>query len=167
MKPESENFEALQRLLALKRYEQPPPGYFNGFADRVLRRIDSGGDLHPLRGWERLPTSLSFKPALAGAFGLAVVGIYTFGLSVSHFVDEQTNQATASVVEPWPTESVRSGVPLQVEPAQASALRTDESLMASSMQPVISAGAPRGLFAPGAGLQRASLQPASFSLRGY
>ncbi len=167
MKPDSDNFEGLQRLLALKRYEQPPPGYFNSFADRVLHRIDSGEDLETLSWWRHLTAGFALRPALAGAFGLAVAGIYFFGLGVSHLVDQQTAQTSSPAIEPWPAESVVSALPLPVEAAQPSALRTEDSLMASSMQPVISAGAPRGLFAPGAGLRGATLQPASFSLRGY
>ena len=39
MDPDRQSFEALRRLLALKRHEQPPPGYYEHLRDRVLDRL--------------------------------------------------------------------------------------------------------------------------------
>jgi hypothetical protein len=120
MSPEQENFEALRRLLALKRHEQPPPGYFNHFSIQVIRRIQAG---------ERVPDSLlerlfmeapwfqrmwgilEAKPVLVGAFGAAVCGLMLAGLVYS----ENVNVAAAPVLlpppdpqEPTPTQLVES-----------------------------------------------------------
>jgi hypothetical protein len=92
MENESENFEQLKKLLALKKHEQPPPGYFNNFSGKVVSRLraerSSQGD--PLANFEkqapwlvRLWQALETKPMFAGAFGAAVCGVVLFGIVMS------------------------------------------------------------------------------------
>jgi hypothetical protein len=83
MSPEQENFDSLRKLLALKRHEQPPPGYFNGFSNRVIARIQAGekGDNALERlSWDgswfrRLWGLLDARPILAGAVGAGACGL--------------------------------------------------------------------------------------------
>ncbi len=84
MNRDAENFEQLRRLLALKRHEQPPPGYFNGFSRQVIVRIRSGDGAEEAAGLARLLEEVPWlrwlwaafqtKPILAGAFGALVCG---------------------------------------------------------------------------------------------
>ncbi len=93
MSQDTENFDSLRRLLALKRHEEPPPGYFNRFSSQVIARIESGerGEKLSVLGWllweapwlERLWASLEAKPVLAGAFGVAVCGLLITGVMTS------------------------------------------------------------------------------------
>jgi hypothetical protein len=89
MSEDTENFEQLRRLLALKRHEQPPPGYFNHFSRQVILRIEAGerGDearlLHQF-SWDapwlqRIWAALETQPVLAGAFGTALCGLLIAG----------------------------------------------------------------------------------------
>ena len=80
MRPDSENFEQLRRLLALKRHEQPPPSYFQNFSRDVIIRIRSGEStvsgawtrvLWDVSWLQRLWAALEAKPVLAGAVGVA------------------------------------------------------------------------------------------------
>jgi hypothetical protein len=83
MSPEQENFEPLRKLLALKRHEQPPPGYFNHFSNRVIARIQAGekGDSALERlSWDtswlrKLWAMLDARPILAGAVGAGACGL--------------------------------------------------------------------------------------------
>lgn len=97
MDPNTENFEQLRRLLALKRHEQPPPGYFNNFSGEVIARIKAGdrgegGAFVERLLWEapwlqRVWAALEAKPILAGFCGVAVCGLLISGVIYSDRAD--------------------------------------------------------------------------------
>lgn len=81
----AEEFEQLRQLLALKRHEEPPPGYFDRLATRIVGELEPGGavPMPELSWWDRLWAVLEGRPWLAGAYGLlmgcvAIVGISFF-----------------------------------------------------------------------------------------
>ena len=102
MSPIPDDFEQLRRLLALKRHEQPPPGYFHGFSRQVIVRIKAGelGDPAEASIWsfsggsllQRIWATLDARPVLAGAFGVAVCGFFVVGALLS----DNTSTATAA-----------------------------------------------------------------------
>jgi hypothetical protein len=92
MSQDSENFEQLRRLIALKRHEQPPPGYYHHFSREVIVRIKAGdlGDRAGASWWswegswmQRVWTAVETRPAVAGAFGVAVCGFFAVGALLS------------------------------------------------------------------------------------
>jgi hypothetical protein len=89
---DSDNFEQLRRLLALKRHEQPPPGYFNTFSRQICARIEAGeraadsnlfGWLSNLEWFQGLRASLEAKPIFAGVAGVAACAFLLAGLVYS------------------------------------------------------------------------------------
>ncbi len=111
---QNQDFTALRRLLKLKRYEQPPPRYFNDFSSRVVARlraekragrIESLDDIMSQTQWlQRLWHALGRRPAMAGvlaaaAFGLVVAAVFlTEGGSPP--LSTLANGNPANVVEP-------------------------------------------------------------------
>ena len=90
MTPDSENFDQLRKLLALKRHEIPPPGYFHGFSREVIVRIKAGEGTQEATGfvfegsWLRRFWGLfEARPVLAGGFGVAVCGFFVVGALIS------------------------------------------------------------------------------------
>jgi len=90
MTPDSENFDQLRKLLALKRHEVPPPGYFHGFSREVIVRIKAGDGAQETTGtvfegsWLRRFWGLfETRPMLAGGFGVAVCGFFVVGALIS------------------------------------------------------------------------------------
>ncbi len=81
-------FEDLRRLLALKRYERPPPGYFERFPREVIARIrerESAAGLallQPLKRWlQDVWDVLETKAVCPAAFGAAVCAALILGLT--------------------------------------------------------------------------------------
>ena len=117
--PHTEEFEQLRKLLALKRYEQPHPRYFNTFSQQVLARIQAGERGSERSSWlNRLWAALESKPVLAGSLGLAVC-VFLIGGFVSIDQDPvhvpQTPTIGLSQIAPPTVQAPRSG--LQAAPA--------------------------------------------------
>lgn len=83
--------ERLVRLLALKRHEVPPPGYFDRFADRVVLHIRAGHTPVPEPWWTRLREWFVTEPALAGSYAMLVTGGLFFALSIYHLSERGTS----------------------------------------------------------------------------
>ena len=129
MNREDQEFEQLRRLLKLKRYEQPPPRYFNDFSTQVVARlkasqVSSAGD----SWWQRLWAGLELRPAFPVALSAAVCGLLVLGAVYSDKADvpEEFQGVTSGLVtrkaEPGmdTTTLVTIGQPPQIELASFS-----------------------------------------------
>ena len=75
MKPAPQNpdeFESLKKLLALKRHEEPPPGYFDRLPGEVRARI-AHAQASPEPWWRRWLASWDLSPALATSYAVVAV----------------------------------------------------------------------------------------------
>src|SRR5215469_11847907 len=98
MTEDSNDFKRLQRLLALKRHEQPPPGYFYHFSREVVLRIKAGELGEAEAKWwafdgswlKWLWTACERKPVLAGGAGVALCGFFVAATLISVSGDAPT-----------------------------------------------------------------------------
>jgi len=96
MQPE-QDFKTLRQALKLKRYEQPPPRYFNEFSSQVISRIRAGrakGTESLLERAEmeapwvfRLLSAFQAKPMFAGLFATAACAVLVGGVIFSEKTD--------------------------------------------------------------------------------
>jgi hypothetical protein len=110
MYPDPESFDQLRRLLALKRHEEPPPGYFHKFSGQVIARIRAGE--RPAPGFsrlfldapwlQRLWAALEARPVLAGSMG---VGCCALLLASVVLFDGNTDLNSAQSVAPQAIEA--------------------------------------------------------------
>jgi hypothetical protein len=80
MDTENEQFEQVRKLLALKRYEQPPPRYFQEFSGKVIARLHALETVRPVSWRQRFGLDFEFHPAMIGAFGVVVCGLLLVGV---------------------------------------------------------------------------------------
>jgi hypothetical protein len=86
MNPEQENFEALRKLLALKRHEIPPPGYFDHLPRRISSRLRAHEDAPTF--WEAWAERFRSNASLAYGFGLTACGV--LAISIIHTAQIET-----------------------------------------------------------------------------
>jgi hypothetical protein len=119
MNSSPDNFDSLEKLLHLKRHEQPPPRYFNEFSGRVIDRI-ARGDAR-LSWWERFGFDL--RPALAAGAGMVACGLIVYGVA--------TTDGDAGVVT---SASMAAASPASVS-SPALLVGTEQSIAANSTNP--------------------------------
>lgn len=145
MKPAPQEFDRLKKLLALKRHETPPPGYFNHFSDKVIARIEADG-LFGRRSWrQRLFPEWDAKPVLACAYGLVIMGLLAIGVGVSQSLETE-EAATPDLGRAWFAQTPASDAVLPVSVPVIQASLSGQTNPASSVNPVISSSAPSFLF---------------------
>ena len=112
-----ENFDSLRKLLALKRHEQPPPGYFNDLPGRISARLATEPS-EPF--WKNLFPRLQWQTALGYSFSVAIFAVL--------FFTAHTSLKTSSEIEPV----LGGNQPVGVAPAVPTAL--DEKFLAGNLR---------------------------------
>ena len=163
MNENENNFESLRRLLALKRHETPPPGYFEHFSSEVTARIrasergTAGGRAAELPWLFRLLAAFEAKPAFAGGFASVLCLLLLVGIVYAERPDV-TLQPLLPAAATGDSLAVATPAGLDSQPMTQPAGQT---IFASSTNPVFSAQSAPSLF----GSQTAIAQPVSFRLR--
>jgi hypothetical protein len=83
---QDEDFSDLRKLLALKRHEQPPPGYFNRLSGRILARIEESETASQSTWWDWLVARFDARPILACAYGFTISGLLLMGFRLSQML---------------------------------------------------------------------------------
>lgn len=101
--PDDQEFEKLRKLLALKRHEQPPPGYFDRLPGKIMARIEATEVKRQRPWWERWFSAPLSQPAVGFAYAslgaLLVVGAVAINRNF-----RSADQAT--IANPQPVHSV-------------------------------------------------------------
>ena len=84
MSNDSNQIDSLDRLLKLKRLEEPPPGHLDRLSSRIIAQIEADNALSTDTVWSRLLGYLDFKPALACAYSAAAMGLLVVGLGMKN-----------------------------------------------------------------------------------
>jgi hypothetical protein len=121
---EQEDFEALRRLLVLKRYEQPPPGYFDRFAAQVTARIRQQERAETRRWiglwelpWLQRARVFVGERVLPAALGVGVCGLMVLGVARSRSVpNDGVDVAAPALSGAYFTQS-QPAEPPRLEPA--------------------------------------------------
>ncbi len=85
MNADQEKQSELQKMLALKRHEAPPPRFFKGFSDKVIDRLHVPEPQVGGPWWQRL--DLGSKPVLVSVSAVIVFGCLAAGMVAAMRVD--------------------------------------------------------------------------------
>jgi hypothetical protein len=88
-----DEFDRLRKLLALKRYEQPPPGFFHRFSDKVVARIEADQAAGPTSRLRRWFAELAERPVLASTYGLLFAGMTAIAVALAQAPADDLSEA--------------------------------------------------------------------------
>ena len=135
MSSSPDNFDQLKELLGLKRFEQPPPGFFTHFSDKVMARIEAEGLRAGVSWWRKLFVNLEAQALLACAYGVMVGGLLVVGMIISRTAElEQIEESSATSA--WFTATPVLETRRPAEPVAQQFGNSTE--LSSSVTPVVS-----------------------------
>jgi hypothetical protein len=97
MNSSPDNQDPIRKLLIIKKYEQPPPGFFNSFSHQVIARIQTESRIARQPWWQQWFAEISGQPLLASTYALLFAGLFVvaLGLAQSPTEDEQAGASEA------------------------------------------------------------------------
>lgn len=125
-----DEFEQVKRLLALKRHEEPPPGYFDRLPGQVRARI-AQAEAQPEPFWRRWLEAWDVSPVLATSYAAVAVMLVLGGVwfarqpgtpdgpQIVAAPPLDTNQNPAMVASNTAPPGLFNTPSLQVQPASA------------------------------------------------
>lgn len=125
-----DEFKKLRKLLALKRHEVPPPGYFDRLPGQIRTRM-AGTEAHSEPFWRRWFSAWELSPALATSYAIVTVGLVCGGVwlgrqphapggqQVVAMPHPSTNQNAGLVTSNSAPPGLFNTPRLQVQPASA------------------------------------------------
>jgi hypothetical protein len=169
MNDSEQNFEDLKQLLKLKRYEIPPPGYFNNFSGQVISAIREertgsvASRVNPQTSWlVRFLSIFDSRPGLMGGLATSLMLLLVFGVVLADHSDSDISAQNAFT--PQSSASAQGSSPL-ASATMASDMASSDSGSTGitiSTNPLTSLQPTTGLF----GQPNPLLENASFSLAG-
>jgi len=96
MKPEHADEKELQRILALKRHEQPPRPFFKGLSSAVIDRIQNPGPPPPPTFLQKLGLNIDTKPLLVCLSAAAVCALLAVALIQARHVKAPPPKAAST-----------------------------------------------------------------------
>ena len=94
-----DDFSQLRQLLACKKHEQPPPGYFTYFSDRVIAQIEIE-ERTKQTWWRALLSHFDARTAMACGCGFAISSLLFLGYRVAQLF-EATGAHASRLAQPW------------------------------------------------------------------
>ena len=95
--------DSLDRLLRLKRLEEPPPGHLDRLSSRIIAQIEADNALATDTVWSRLLSYLDFKPVFACAYSAAAMGLLIVGLGMKNDLEP------SQMIQNQPIGTIRLG----------------------------------------------------------
>jgi hypothetical protein len=101
MKYPHEDPSELAKLLRCKRYEQPPPGYFLSFSDKVIARIEAEQEAESVSWWSWLAERFDARPIFVCVYGLAVSSLLVMGFRLSEAFEADVVASAHNLSGSW------------------------------------------------------------------
>ncbi|MBA4147870.1 MAG: hypothetical protein H0X66_07110 [Verrucomicrobia bacterium] len=111
MNTEPENFEQLRKLLALKKHEQPPPGYFNNLPNQIWTRIEKEKASPAPTFLEELLSRFVLRPTVAYGFAFIVCATLIVGIGSTLNQEDQLIGGGTPTVQQQNREGLTPGTP--------------------------------------------------------
>ena len=148
---DDQNFNDLRKLLALKKHESPPPGYFNRLPGRILARIEEAEPSVQSTWWDWLVARFDARPILACAYGFTISGLLLMGFRLSQVLQADSDLDNSPSFGGGWLASAPDGVTAQPGPFLQAHFANPAKLVFSSVEPVLelnSQGPTSSMFQP-------------------